>query len=543
MATLAELFQSLGSSVNTMTDNLRSAELENKMEEDKLGVSNTDVSQIPMGVLNALDAMSGNRGQLALDYANQAIPMPEEANKYEAALRFFLEMGKQASQPGSTVLGSAFGAGQAPLDYLTAKNAEIRKAKQARASLGLQIAPSLKPKAVAAKTTYRPATADELKQYGAAAGQMGSDGKFYDLSKTAGSTSVSTFGIVDGVDGRLALETILGKPVAVDDAGNVVLNSADQTTALNAGLLIPKQSVDSKITTKTIGQGTLAEYMSEDDARKFVKDLGLPEDNPNFERIVGQITAGDSSQIGRAVTQAGVYLELFPVYQNENMVNLQLSPSKTAAKPYYNTYVDKRLPLIAKAVDTYNTQAREVLPRAREAMALLKTGRVQTGALSAALMPFKQVFNQAFGVNDPEVRDLETLQATSNFMAPKMRPVGSGSTSDMEFTAYQKAALYLGNSPEANYISLYAFAKMAENGIRLNQLEQELLTSGDYSDMASVNAKLKIEDAGIFEKYTGDPNDDAAIQAFYDSVPDGAVIINNDIFDSPSSYIIKGWGT
>ena len=145
MATLAELFQSLGSSVNTMTGDLRSAELENKMEKDKLGVSSTDVSQIPMGVLNAL---SGNRGQLALDYANQAIPMPEEANKYEAALRFFLEMGKQASQPGSTVLGSAFGAGQAPLDYLTAKNAEIRKAKQARASLGLQIAPSLKPKAV-----------------------------------------------------------------------------------------------------------------------------------------------------------------------------------------------------------------------------------------------------------------------------------------------------------------------------------------------------------------------------------------------------------
>jgi len=150
MATLAELFQSLGSSVNTMTGDLRNAELENKMAEDDLGVSGTDVSQIPMGVLNAL---SGNRGQLALDYANQAIPMPEEANKYEAALRFFLEMGKQASQPGSTVLGSAFGAGQAPLDYLTAKNAEIRKAKQARASLGLQIAPSLKPKAVAA--TYR----------------------------------------------------------------------------------------------------------------------------------------------------------------------------------------------------------------------------------------------------------------------------------------------------------------------------------------------------------------------------------------------------
>ena len=52
-----------------------------------------------------------------------------------------------------------------------------------------------------------------------------------------------------------------------------------------------------------------------------------------------------------------------------------------------------------------------------------------------------------------------------------------------------------------------------------------------------------MEDTGIFEKYTGDPNNDAEIQAFYDNVPDGAVIINNGIFNSASSYIIKGWGT
>ena len=509
------------------------------MEEETYGASGTNPNKELMGALAMLAKSSGG-GQKAFDAASAMYAPVEEANPWEASLRYFLEMGKQASEKGSTLFGSAVGAGLVPLDYLTAKKKEKRDRDQKVASTAFSLAPSLKPKA--GKVTYRPATAAELTQYGATAGQMDSGGKFYDLSKTAGSTSLSTFGIVDGADGRLALETILGKPVAVDGSGNVVLNSADQTTALTAGLLIPKQSVDSKITTKTIGQGTLAEYMSEEDARKFVKDLGLPEDNPNFERIVGQITAGDSSQVGKAVTQAGVYLELFPVYQNENMINLQLSPSKTAAKPYYNNYVSKRLPLIAKAVDTYNTQAREVLPRAREAMALLKTGRVQTGALSAALMPFKQVFNQAFGVNDPEIRDLETLQATSNFMAPKMRPVGSGSTSDMEFTAYQKAALYLGNSPEANYISLYAFAKMAENGIRLNQLEQELLTSGDYSDMAAVNAQLKVEDEGIFEKYTGDPNDAAEIQAFYDSVPDGAVIINNDIFNSESSYIIKGWG-
>ena len=138
---------------------------------------------------------------------------------------------------------------------------------------------------------------------------------------------------------------------------------------------------------------------------------------------------------------------------------------------------------------------------------------------------------------------LETLQATSNFLAPKMRPVGSGSTSDMEFRAYQQAALYLGNTPEANYISLYAFKKMAENGVRLNQLEQELLTSNKYTSMQQVNEKLNDSDSGIFEKWTGDPNDEEAILEFYNGLPDGAVIINNGIWDSPSPYIIKGWGS
>ena len=213
MAKLAELFQSLGSSVNTMTGNLRSAELENKMEEDKLGVSGTDVSQIPMGVLNALDAMSGNRGQLALDYANQAIPMPEEANKYEAALRFFLEMGKQASQPGSTVLGSAFGAGQAPLDYLTAKNAEIRKAKQARASLGLQIAPSLKPKAVG-KAGYTNVMVDGVAQVMTSAEIQ--------AAKKAGKT-VSPYEKTTGTAGKVSLNKYLD-PSRIDDPETKTVN-------------------------------------------------------------------------------------------------------------------------------------------------------------------------------------------------------------------------------------------------------------------------------------------------------------------------------
>jgi len=60
--------------------------------------------------------------------------------------------------------------------------------------------------------------------------------------------------------------------------------------------------------------------------------------------------------------------------------------------------------------------------------------------------------------------------------------------------------------------------------------------------MKSINEQLNQFDKGIFEKFSGDPTDEEAVLEFYNSLPDGAVIINNGIFNSNSPYIIKGWG-
>jgi hypothetical protein len=118
------------------------------MEEELYGASGTDPRSIAgMGVLNSL---SGGRGDLVQQYVNEAVPLPKKADPYVAALKFFIEMGKQASQPGATVLGSITGSMGAPVDYLEAKALERQKAEQARSALGLQIAPSLK----AGKATY-----------------------------------------------------------------------------------------------------------------------------------------------------------------------------------------------------------------------------------------------------------------------------------------------------------------------------------------------------------------------------------------------------
>ena len=134
---------------------------------------------------------SSDNAAMAMALAQQFVPLAPKADPWEAAFKFFAEMGKQASVPGATVLGSAVGSMQVPLDYLAAKKKELRDSKAAQTQMALTLGRGLKDPT--GKITYRPATAAELLKYGGAtAGQMGSDGKFYDLSAKTGSGTTST---------------------------------------------------------------------------------------------------------------------------------------------------------------------------------------------------------------------------------------------------------------------------------------------------------------------------------------------------------------
>ena len=116
-----------------------------------LGASGTDINSINLGVLNTLGG-SAKAGQQAMDFANQLYPQVAEADPWEAAFRFFSEMGKAASVPGATGLGSLVSSMDAPLDYLNAKKKEKTETDRARMQTALQIAPSLKAPVV--KATY-----------------------------------------------------------------------------------------------------------------------------------------------------------------------------------------------------------------------------------------------------------------------------------------------------------------------------------------------------------------------------------------------------
>ena len=191
----------------------------------------------------------------------------------------------------------------------------------------------------------------------------------------------------------------------------------------------------------------------------------------------------------------------------------------------------------------YNDKLLNVIPAVDRAMTQLMAG-ISTGGLTEMTLGFRQIVNQTFGVSDPALSGIEDVMGISNYLAPKMRPVGSGSTSDMEFKAYQNAILSLGKTPEANYISLYAFKKMTQNGIRNNNRELELLADSGTTSQKFVNAELRKGDRGIFERLpdTIDKTNDEAILEWYKSLPNGSVIDNSQgIYDGGSLYVIKGW--
>ena len=292
--------------------------------------------------------------------------------------------------------------------------------------------------------------------------------------------------------------------------------------------------------------GAAATFMSREDAEVMIESLGLSRASENFDRAVDQITAKTPDQIGRPVIVSGSFGELRPIEQNDVVNNIIISPSADAGKTGYETFKEAQRPLVAKALSTYNEAATGVLPQVEFALNLVLDPSTDTGAFQELLLPLKRLFVDAFGSIDQGIENLDSLEAIANSLGPKMRPAGSGSTSDREFAAYKQALLSLGNTDMANYLSLYRFKKITENAIALNQLETRLFADDRITDYDTY-AQLRNEfDTGIWEKWDGDPTDEAAVTNWHNNLPNGAVIFNRDrngdkLFDTDEVYIIKGW--
>ena len=247
----------------------------------KFGASGTDPLLESRGVLNTLSG-SAKAGQQAMDFANQLYPDLPEADPWEAAFQFFAEMGKQASQPGATVLGSAVGSMQAPMDYLNAKKKEKRETDRARMQTAVSLAPSLKPaKATGSGTSVMvvdPETGNPRYMSSAEAIRTGAEP--YIAPKSGSANDLKPFGLID--PDKLAEIQRVVPSASVDASGNVLLTDVE---AAMAGV---RPYIGQKVTPDTSDSGPkpLTEIA------KLYDDLGAAEKgSEEFQRIEDQIEA------------------------------------------------------------------------------------------------------------------------------------------------------------------------------------------------------------------------------------------------------------
>ena len=450
------------------------------------GAVGRNLDDIDAGSLRSL----GGSGTLKTAYtlADMMTPKAQEFDPALAALLYFTEMGKQASQPGATLLGSVVGSGQAPAAYMM-KQAEAARAREA----GI------------------------------------------------GKTAVQLAGV-------LSKEPAQSKAYTNTETGKTDNYTPSQFQALppaQRSLLVPYSKPSAA---KTVGSGVLLTYMTQEDAETFLLGQGLTKENENFGRLVKQLTVPSDEDpevtaelLGKPIALAGTFLVGTPLIMGGEVKNLQIGPATGAATPRFYQYATDRLAIIARVKGQNLAKVNGMLEGIDQAKALLMGG-ARTGLDQQILAPFKKLAVGLFGAEMPGLRDFQNLESISFAIAPGMRPVGSGSTSDMEFKAYQAAALGMGNTAEANYINLYALGRRTEAANKLADLEEELLMSGKYRDTRLINKALREQDPGIFEVYKGDLDDDAAIKTWYASLDDGAVVNNgNGALANLPTYVIKGW--
>ena len=252
------------------------------LKNNSLGVSATDINTIDpnLGVLKTLSG-SAAAGQQAMDFANQLYPQVAKADPWEAAFYFFSEMGRQASVPGATALGSFAGSVQAPMDYLNAKKKEKTETDRARIQTAVQIAPGLKPpKATGSGTSVMVVGPDGKPQFMSTSEAIKTGAEPYIAPKSGQANDLKPFGLINP-DNLEKIQRVIPS-ASLDASGNILL------TDVEAAMTGVRQFIGQKVTPDTSDSGPKA--LTE--IAKLYDDLGVAEKgSEEFQRIEDQIEA------------------------------------------------------------------------------------------------------------------------------------------------------------------------------------------------------------------------------------------------------------
>jgi hypothetical protein len=234
---------------------------------------------------------------------------------------------------------------------------------------------------------------------------------------------------------------------------------------------------------------------------------------------------------------------------NNEIIDVIVQAREQYAEPEIVSFRNRTEESLIKEDAKLQAARASIMPTLRTALSLLLKGDIKTGPFTGQMEQLKAVAKSALELNIDGYSDLEVIISIANQLAPQMRVAGSGSTSDMEFMAMLRALISADKTPEANYLAAYMLLRRYEIQEQQLAVLADKLYDTTIMNPNEVRRAVQAVDTSLYEKYEGDPNDDEAIQLFYDSLPDGAVIQNNPaqpIFEDDNGnpitdvFLIKG---
>ena len=114
--------------------------------------------------------------------------------------------------------------------------------------------------------------------------------------------------------------------------------------------------------------------------------------------------------------------------------------------------------------------AADLEPRLEAIVLGLESGRVDTGIIREALFPLRQALKDAGFTIDPNLPQAEQVRAAMSYIAPRMRVIGSGQTSNFELREFRKAGPQYSNTTEGNVLLGRSFLQIQNRNRRAYDL-------------------------------------------------------------------------
>jgi hypothetical protein len=528
-----------------------------------LGASNTRLDDLSAGALKALGGADNVRA--AVEIAQTLQPELKGVDPALLAFQFFTNMAAEASKPGATALGAASTASLVPAQYLMKDFEARRKAESELPAQAIQIAQMIKPpKGTGVGRSYKKGPPVLNEEGNVVRNDEGAAMYSYTVSDNAGN-------VIENVEMPDISSIVKKKFISVVDTQiednpeteideRLVRVDEDTVNADTEGRYAVKEALPKQTKGKSRVQGPQATLQTREQAIATLARFGVTEESPEFNELISNITTEDPSKLGQPVIIGDQYVSFYTPDPGSGLGVILRSPTGSPV-PQDVIGIKKRIEKGDELVSKTRITRDDIVPSLEAAMTILMQNPDLTGGFQGRISEIRSVLTNVFGVESELVKDQKYLEALSFALAPKMRPVGSGSTSDMEFKAYQRAILDLANPAATNYLTMYKLYKQSQNQATDAMMFRDLARKG--LSATEIDETIKEKDLGIYEKFsptqkdekynTGDDEADTAAwvadrKEWYNSIPDGAVILNEvngkrgtKLFQNQGALIIKGW--